>query len=139
MISFRKNHLKISLKTVCSKSTFNQVLNAYCLVQELFNDVRQAQSKVKFLIESALKLSSDSSDRRLALTKINEIFQSLGPLAKRQANNELVKVVDRMMTKLLKDKNLLLESMVGMDGDVIREWTNQRSMFLISLLVLIPF
>ena len=83
---------------------------------------------MKFLIDSALKRSSDCPDRRQALNKINEIFLSLGPLAKRQANNELVKVVERMTIKLLKDKNLLLESMEGMDGDVVCEWTNQRSM-----------
>ena len=95
-------------------------------IQELFHDIRNAQAKCKYLIDYALQIPTESNDRALVLTKIKQCFDGLGPVAKRQANNQLLAIIKRMEQKLVKDKDLLVKAMIGLDGTKIREWTNQR-------------
>ena len=102
------------------------MLTAYLKIQELFLDIRNASAKCKYLIDFALKVPTESVDRASVLTKIKECFDGLGPVAKRQANNQLLAIIKRMEQKLVKDKDLLVKAMIGLDGTKIREWTNQR-------------
>ena len=94
---------------------------------EFQNDMRSESSKTLWLINQAIGLAKEGSEKMRALVKVRTTFESLNPAVKRQLNTEVMELVVAMGVKLKKDRDyLLLLADAGVTCDDVLPWTNQR-------------
>ena len=117
----------LSYKVVCARSTYGEVLDTICGLEEFMSEIKRQPSKCLWLINQALEVESADAEVTKAIAEIKKTFIGLGGSTKVRLNNHLVKVIDALLVKVRKDKSYLLElAHGGVQRDQVMTWTNMR-------------
>ena len=125
-------------KIVCNrKSTYNETLQAFCHVDEVFGEIRNARGKFKYLLAKAEAEPCTDESQKAALYLLKGLFNSFGTTTKTKLDRQLLKTVEAMSVKFTKDKQLLLKlTDAGITGDQCLPWTNQPLVYSVFIYML---